>query len=61
VTQRVEVPAGEFVVTFRYAPATALAGLALSAVGGVTLVVFGLFVLVGWRRRQRARKGLRAR
>ena len=61
VTQRVEVPAGDFVVTFRYAPATALAGLALSAVGGVALVVFGVFVLVGWRRRRQAREGLRAR
>jgi hypothetical protein len=61
VTQRVEVPAGDFIVTFRYAPANALVGLALSAVGGVGLVLFGVFVLVGWRRRRRAREGLRAR
>jgi hypothetical protein len=61
VTQRVEVPAGDFIVTFRYAPANALVGVALSAVGGVALVVFGVFVLVGWRRRRLAREGLRAR
>ncbi|HXA30913.1 MAG TPA: hypothetical protein VNV87_01540, partial [Acidimicrobiales bacterium] len=35
VTQRVQVPAGDFVVTFHYAPVSALAGLALSAIGGL--------------------------
>jgi hypothetical protein len=52
VTQRVRVPAGDFVVTFHYAPVSALAGVALSAVGGLSLVVGGAFVLVGWRRRR---------
>ncbi len=59
VTQRVAVPAGDFVVTFRYAPANALVGLALSVVGGSALVVGGVLVAVGWRRRRRAREGLR--
>ena len=59
VTQRVAVPAGDFVVTFRYAPASAVAGLALSAVGGTVVVVGGVFVAVGWRRRRRTREGLR--
>jgi hypothetical protein len=57
VTQRVKVPAGDFVVTFHYVPASALAGLALSAIGGVSLVVGGVFVLVGWRRRRQGRAG----
>jgi hypothetical protein len=55
VTQRVKVPAGDFVVTFHYAPEAALAGLGLSAVGGLSLVVGGVFVLVGWRRRRHGR------
>jgi hypothetical protein len=55
VTQRVKVPAGDFVVTFHYAPVSALAGLGLSAIGGVTLVVGGVFVLLGWRRRRQGR------
>lgn len=53
VTQRVKVPAGDFVVTFHYAPVSALAGLGLSAVGGLSLVVGGVFVLVDRRRRRR--------
>ncbi|HEY6622469.1 MAG TPA: hypothetical protein VIX85_01450 [Acidimicrobiales bacterium] len=59
VTQRVAVPAGDFVVTFRYEPASALVGLALSAVGGAALVVGGVVLGVGWRRRRRARASLR--
>jgi hypothetical protein len=55
VTQRVRVPAGYFVVTFDYAPVAALAGVGLSAVGGLSLVVGGVFVLVGWRRRRHGR------
>jgi hypothetical protein len=55
VTQRVKVPAGDFVVTFHYAPVSALAGLGLSAVGGLSLVVGGVFVLVDRRRRRRRR------
>ncbi|HEX4217281.1 MAG TPA: hypothetical protein VHZ02_02845, partial [Acidimicrobiales bacterium] len=56
VTQRVRVPAGDFVVTFHYAPVSAVAGLGLSALGGLSLVVGGVLVLVGWRRR-RSRRG----
>ena len=55
VTQRVRVPAGYFVVTFHYAPVAALAGVGLSAVGGLSLVIGGVFVLVGWRRRRHGR------
>ncbi|HEX3564983.1 MAG TPA: hypothetical protein VHU17_06390 [Acidimicrobiales bacterium] len=55
VTQRVKVPAGDFVVTFRYAPVSTLTGLGVSAVGGLSLVVGGMFVLVGWRRRRDGR------
>jgi hypothetical protein len=58
VTQRVKVPAGDFVVTFHYAPVSALAGLGLSAVGGLSIVVGGVFVLVGWRRRRSRRDPL---
>lgn len=54
VTQRVQVPAGDFVVTFHYVPVSAEAGLGLSAVGGLTLFVGGVLVLVGWWRRRRS-------
>ncbi len=53
VTQQVELPAGDFVVTFHYAPVSALVGIGLSVVGGLTLVVGGAVALVGWRRRRR--------
>jgi hypothetical protein len=55
VTQRVKVPAGDFVVTFHYAPVAALAGLGLSAVGGLALAVGAVVVLMGWRRRRHTR------
>jgi hypothetical protein len=58
VTQRVKVPSGDFVVTFHYAPVSALAGLGLSALGGLAVVVGGVFVLVGWRRRRSGRDHL---
>ena len=55
VTQHVELPAGDFVVTFHYAPVSALVGIGLSVVGGLILVVGGAGALLGWRRRRRPR------
>jgi hypothetical protein len=59
VTQQVELPAGDFVVTFHYAPVSALVGIGLSVVGGLTLAVGGAVALVGWRRRRRTRSSPR--
>lgn len=52
VIQKVAVPAGDYEITFRYEPTNALVGIALSAVGGVTLIGIGIVSFFSWRRRR---------
>lgn len=50
VVQRVQLPAGDYVVTFTYAPLTASIGIGLSAVTALALAVGAV---LGWRVRRR--------
>ncbi len=50
VVQQVQLPAGDYLVTFSYAPLTASIGIALSAVTALTLAVGAV---LGWRVRRR--------
>jgi hypothetical protein len=63
ILQRVDIPAaGDYRVTFTYAPTSARAGLLVSAIAAGALLVWGAVELVGgWRRRQRGRSGGRPR
>jgi hypothetical protein len=55
VIQRVAIPkAGDYLVSFSYAPASAAAGLVVSAVAAVAFVIWaGWELVVAWRRRRR--------
>lgn len=56
VEQAVHLPGpGEYLVTFRYRPATAEVGLVVSGVAGVTLLLWGVVEI--WYRRRRVRAG----
>jgi hypothetical protein len=58
VLQQVALPgAGTYVVSFRYAPTVATAGLVLSAVTAVVLGAWGLVEWVRVRRRRRLSQG----
>ncbi|HEV3365906.1 MAG TPA: hypothetical protein VG054_00475 [Acidimicrobiales bacterium] len=46
--------AGDYLVSFSYAPASAAAGLVVSAVAAVAFVIWaGWELVVAWRRRRR--------
>jgi hypothetical protein len=58
VLQQVALPgAGSYLVSFRYAPAVAIAGLGVSALTAVALVGWGLVEWVLVRRRRRLGQG----
>jgi hypothetical protein len=52
VVQQVRLPAGEYVVTFSYAPIAATLGIALSAAAALVLLVGGVAGWVRFRRRR---------
>jgi hypothetical protein len=54
VIQRVSIPsAGDYLVSFSYAPASATAGLTVSAVAAVAFLIWAGWELVVDRRRRR--------
>jgi hypothetical protein len=59
VIQRVAIPKpGDYLVSFSYAPASAAAGLIVSAVAAVGFVIWaGWELVVSWRRRRRLNPG----
>jgi hypothetical protein len=57
LVQSVTVPAGLHLVHFTYRPARAFAGLGLSALGIIGVVLLGCWPLVTRRRRERSRDG----